>query len=67
MQIIKQELQFEESLKQRLELLENLGFGNRCLINATHRILDRLKVENTVYAKIEYFGRKEREMINSKA
>ena len=43
----------------KLELLENLEFGNRCLITATQRILDRLDVENTTYAKIEYFGRKE--------
>lgn len=51
----------------KLELLENLEFGNRCLITATNNILERLKVENTVYAKIEYFGRKEQEMIDSKA
>lgn len=51
----------------KLELLENLEFGNRCLITATQRILDRLDVENTIYAKIEYFGRKEQEKINSKA
>lgn len=35
----------------KLELLENLEFGNRCLITATQRILDRLDVENTTYAK----------------
>ena len=51
----------------KLELLENLEFGNRCLITATQRILDRLDVENTTYAKIEYFGRKEQEKIDSKA
>ena len=51
----------------KLELLENLEFGNRCLITATQRILDRLDVENTKYAKIEYFGRKEQEKIDSKA
>ena len=34
---------------------------------ATQRILDRLTAENTVYAKIEYNGRKEVEMIDSKA
>lgn len=51
----------------KLELLENLEFGNRCLITATQRILDRLDVENTRYAKIEYFGRKEQEKIDSKA
>lgn len=43
----------------KLELLENMEYGNRCLITATQKILDRLDVENTTYAKIEYFGRKE--------
>lgn len=51
----------------KLELLENLEYGNRCLITATQKILDRLDVENTTYAKIEYFGRKEQEKIDSKA
>lgn len=51
----------------KLELLENLEYGNRCLITATQNILDRLKVENTTYAKIEYFGRKEQEKIDSRA
>ena len=37
------------------------------MITATHRILERLVSENTVYAKIEYNGRKEVEMIDSKA
>ena len=53
--------------RNKLELLENLEYGNRCLITATQNILDRLKVENTTYAKIEYFGRKEQEKIDSKA
>ena len=51
----------------KLELLENMEYGNRCLITATQRLLDRLDVENTTYAKIEYFGRKEQEKIDSKA
>ena len=51
----------------KLELLENMEYGNRCLITATQRLLDRLDVENTIYAKIEYFGRKEQEKIDSKA
>ncbi len=51
----------------KLELIENLEYGNRCLITATQKILDRLDVENTTYAKIEYFGRKEQEKIDSKA
>ena len=44
-----------------------MEYGNRCLITATQRLLDRLDVENTTYAKIEYFGRKEQEKIDSKA
>ena len=51
----------------KLELLENLEYGNRCLITATQKLLDRLDVENTTYAKIEYFGRKEEEKIDSGA
>ena len=49
------------------ELVENKEYGYKCLITATHRILDRLDAENTVYAKIEYKGRKEVEMIDSRA
>ena len=51
----------------KLELIENHEYGYCCIITATHRILDRLVAENTVYAKIEYSGRKEVEMIDSKA
>ena len=51
----------------KLELIENHEYGYCCLITATHRILERLVSENTVYAKIEYNGRKEVEMIDSKA
>ena len=51
----------------KMELIENQEYGYCCLITATQRILDRLTVENTVYAKIEYNGRKEVEMIDSKA
>ena len=51
----------------KLELIENHEYGYCCLITATHRILERLISENTVYAKIEYNGRKEVEMIDSKA
>ena len=43
----------------KLELLENMEYGNRCLSTATQKLLDRLDVENTTYAKIEYFGNKE--------
>lgn len=51
----------------KMELVENQEYGYCCLITATQRILDRLTAENTVYAKIEYNGRKEVEMIDSKA
>ena len=51
----------------KLELIENHEYGYCCIITATHRILERLVAENTVYAKIEYNGRKEVEMIDSKA
>ena len=51
----------------KMELIENHEYGYCCIITATHRILERLVAENTVYAKIEYNGRKEIEMIDSKA
>ena len=51
----------------KMELIENHEYGYCCIITATHRILERLVSENTVYAKIEYNGRKEVEMIDSKA
>ena len=51
----------------KMELIENQEYGYCCLITATQRILDRLTAENTVYAKIEYNGRREVEMIDSKA
>ena len=51
----------------KMELIENQEYGYCCLITATQRILDSLTAENTVYAKIEYNGRKEVEMIDSKA
>ena len=50
----------------KMDLVENQEYGYRCLITATQKILDRLDTENTVYAKIEYKGRKEVEKINSK-
>lgn len=51
----------------KMELIENHEYGYCCIITATNRILERLVAENTVYAKIEYKGRKEVEMIDSKA
>ena len=51
----------------KMDLVENQEYGYRCLITSTQKILDRLDTENTVYAKIEYKGRKEIEKIDSKA
>ena len=51
----------------KMDLVENQEYGYRCIITATQRILDRLDAENTVYAKIEYKGRKEVEMIDKVA
>ncbi len=51
----------------KMNLVENQEYGYRCIITATQRILDRLDAENTVYAKIEYKGRKEVEMIDKAA
>ena len=51
----------------KMDLVENQEYGYRCLITATQKILDRLDAENTVYAKIEYKGRKEVEMIDKAA
>ncbi len=51
----------------KMDLVENQEYGYRCIITATQRILDRLDAENTVYAKIEYKGRKEVQMIDKAA
>lgn len=51
----------------KMDLVKNQEYGYCCLITATQKVLDRLEAENTVYAKIEYKGRKKVEMIDSKA
>lgn len=51
----------------KMALVENQEYGYRCIITATQKILDRLDAENTVYAKIEYKGRKEVDMIDKAA
>lgn len=51
----------------KMDLVKNQEYGYRCIITATQRVLDRLEAENTIYAKIEYKGRKEVEMIDKKA
>jgi len=49
----------------KVDLLETREYGNRCLITATQRILDRLDSENRTYAKITSRNRLEKERVNS--
>ena len=49
----------------KVELLETREYGNRCLITATQRILDRLDSENRTFAKITAKNRLEKERVNS--
>jgi predicted HTH transcriptional regulator len=49
----------------KVDLLETREYGNRCLITATQRILDRLDSENRTYAKITAKNRLEKERVNS--
>ncbi|HAN10611.1 MAG TPA: transcriptional regulator [Clostridiales bacterium] len=49
------------------ELIENQDYGNRCLITATNRILDKFESENKVFAKIGYPYREEKQMISRTA
>jgi len=49
----------------KVDLLETREYGNRCLITATQRILDRLDSENRTYAKITSKNRLEKERVNS--
>ena len=49
----------------KVELLETREYGNRCLITATNRILDRLDSENRTFAKITAKNRLEKERVNS--
>ncbi len=44
------------------ELMENYEFGNCSLVKATYRVLEKLRTENKVYAKITYPDRKEQSM-----
>ena len=48
-----------------MDLLETREYGNRCLITATQRILDRLDSENRTFAKITSKNRIEKERVNS--
>ncbi|MDR1163450.1 MAG: putative DNA binding domain-containing protein [Candidatus Accumulibacter sp.] len=49
----------------KVDLLETREYGNRCLITATQRILDRLDSENRTFAKITAKNRIEKERVNS--
>ena len=49
----------------KVDLIETREYGNRCLITATHRILDRLDSENRTFAKITSKKRLEKERVNT--
>ncbi len=51
----------------RVDLIENRDYGRCSLIKAFKTVLDRVDVENTIFTKIGYPLREEREMINSTA
>jgi len=53
--------------KTRVELIENRDYGRCSLVKALKSVLDRFDVENTIFTKIGYPLREEREMINSRA
>ena len=46
------------------ELMENYEYGFCSLIKATDRVLEKLRTENKIYAKITYPKRKEQEMFH---
>lgn len=49
----------------RVVLIENRDYGRCSLVKALMAVLDRVKVENTVFTKIAFPLRQERELINS--
>lgn len=49
----------------RVDLVENRDYGRCSLVKALKAVLDRVNVENTIFTKIGYPLRQEREMINS--
>ena len=51
--------------EDKVDLTETREYGNRCLITATQRILDRLDSENRTFAKITAKNRIEKERVNS--
>ena len=48
----------------KVDLIENNEYGYRCLITATHRVLDRLEAENRTFAKITPKLRREKSMVD---
>jgi predicted HTH transcriptional regulator len=53
--------------KDRVELIENRDYGRCSIVKALKSVLDRVDVENTVFTKIGYPLREERELIDSTA
>jgi predicted HTH transcriptional regulator len=51
----------------KVDLIENEEYGYRCIITATNRVLDKLRVENKTFAKITPTTRLERSMIDETA
>jgi len=51
----------------KVDLIENEEYGYRCLITATNRVLDKLRVENKTFAKITSQKRLERKMVDELA
>jgi predicted HTH transcriptional regulator len=51
----------------KVDLLETREYGNRCIITAAQRILDRLDSENRTFAKITAKARLEKERMNTVA
>jgi predicted HTH transcriptional regulator len=49
----------------KVDLLETREYGNRCLITATQRLLDRMDSENRTFAKITAKNRLEKERVDS--
>jgi predicted HTH transcriptional regulator len=53
--------------KTKVDLVENEEYGYRCLITATNRVLEKLRVENKTFAKVTSQKRLERRMIDENA
>jgi len=51
----------------KVDLIENEEYGYRCLITATHRVLEKLRVENKTFAKITSTTRLEKRLVDETA